>query len=160
MCMSPQPTIQHLPHPRATSAAWDVIPPLAVRIASAACIPCTSSGDVSSRIRITSSPFWCQDSASSAVKVNRPLAPPGPAGSPLANTLAVFSDSGSIIGWSNSSSCSGLTRSKAVFLFISPSSTMSTAILMAAEPLRFPTRVCSIQRRPSCMVNSISCISL
>ena len=33
------PTIQHFPHPLATRAAWEVIPPLAVKIASAACIP-------------------------------------------------------------------------------------------------------------------------
>ena len=44
-------TIQHFPHPRATRAACDVIPPRAVSIPSAARIPSTSSGLVSSRTR-------------------------------------------------------------------------------------------------------------
>ena len=45
--------MQHLPQPRATSAAWLVMPPLAVRIACAACMPWTSSGLVSARTRMT-----------------------------------------------------------------------------------------------------------
>ena len=50
---APAPTMQHLPQPRATSAAWLVMPPRAVRMPSAARIPSTSSGLVSSRTRIT-----------------------------------------------------------------------------------------------------------
>lgn len=45
--ISAHPEMQHFPHPRATTAAWDVMPPLAVRIPAAACIPPTSSGLVS-----------------------------------------------------------------------------------------------------------------
>ncbi len=144
-----QPTMQHLPQPRATSAAWDVMPPLAVRIASAACMPWTSSGDVSSLIKMTCSPFLCHASASSAVKTTRPVAPPGPAGNPFANRVASFSDSASSMGWSNSSNCSGWTRMMAVCLSINPSLAISTAILIAAEPFRFPILVWSIHSRPS-----------
>jgi len=43
--------------PRATTAAWDVAPPREVRIPLAAIMPCTSSGAVSTRTRITSSPL-------------------------------------------------------------------------------------------------------
>ena len=39
MFNSLHPTIQHFPHPLATRAACEVIPPRAVKIASAACIP-------------------------------------------------------------------------------------------------------------------------
>ena len=41
------PETQHFPQPRATTAAWEVMPPLAVRIPTAACMPPTSSGLVS-----------------------------------------------------------------------------------------------------------------
>lgn len=45
--ISEHPETQHFPQPRATTAAWDVIPPLAVNIPAAACMPPTSSGLVS-----------------------------------------------------------------------------------------------------------------
>ncbi len=48
--------MQHLPHPRATTAAWLVLPPVAVRIPCATYMPPTSSGLVSRRTRITFSP--------------------------------------------------------------------------------------------------------
>ena len=89
--ISLQPTIQHLPQPLATNAACEVIPPLAVNIASAACIPWTSSGEVSSLTRMTCSPLFFHSSASSAVNTTLPLAPPGPAGSPFVNLVALSS---------------------------------------------------------------------
>ena len=92
-----QPTIQHFPHPLATSAACDVMPPLAVKIAFAACIPCTSSGEVSFLTKITSSPFLAHSSAVSAENTTWPTPPPGPAGRPFANNSASFSDEGSTI---------------------------------------------------------------
>ena len=141
ICSSLHPTIQHLPHPRATRAAWDVIPPFAVKIASAACMPWTSSGDVSSLIKITFSPSLCHCSASSAVNTALPDAPPGPAGSPFPKRGALFSDSESSMGWRSSSSCSGFTRKRAVSLSIIPSLFISTAIFIAADPFRFPTLV-------------------
>ena len=49
----PHPTTQGLPMPRATTAAWLVMPPRAVRMPSAACMPWMSSGLVSTRTRIT-----------------------------------------------------------------------------------------------------------
>ena len=45
------------PMPRATTAAWLVMPPRAVRMPSAACMPWMSSGLVSMRTRITASPL-------------------------------------------------------------------------------------------------------
>ena len=53
---SPAPATQGLPMPRATTAAWLVMPPRAVRMPSAACMPWMSSGEVSTRTRITFSP--------------------------------------------------------------------------------------------------------
>ena len=53
---SPAPATQGLPMPRATTAAWLVMPPRAVRMPSAACMPWMSSGVVSMRTRITFSP--------------------------------------------------------------------------------------------------------
>ena len=50
------PTTAGLPQPRATTAAWLTRPPRAVRMPSAASMPCTSSGEVSLRTRITCSP--------------------------------------------------------------------------------------------------------
>ena len=62
------PTTAGLPHPRATTAAWLTSPPRAVRIPSAASIPCTSSGEVSERTSTTRSPRSTAASASSAVR--------------------------------------------------------------------------------------------
>ncbi len=67
--ISPHPDTQHVPIPLATTAAWLVIPPLAVRIPCDTCIPSMSSGDVSSLTRITCfSPFANASAAASAVK--------------------------------------------------------------------------------------------
>ena len=102
--ISPAPTMQHIPHPLATNAAWEVIPPLEVRIAIEALMPSTSSGFVSSLTSTTFSPLASQSTASCAVKTAFPVAPPGPAGSPLASKLVLFSASGSTIGCKSSSS--------------------------------------------------------
>jgi hypothetical protein len=56
MRQSPAPATQGLPMPRATTAAWLVMPPVEVRMPSAACMPWMSSGEVSRRTRITFSP--------------------------------------------------------------------------------------------------------
>src|SRR6185436_694427 len=66
--------------PRATTAAWLVIPPRAVRIPRAAFMPWMSSGEVSARTRITALPCPARRSASSALKTTCPLAAPGRAG--------------------------------------------------------------------------------
>ena len=62
------PTTAGVPHPRATTAAWLTSPPREVRMPLATIIPWTSSGLVSLRTRMTSSPFFAAASASSAVK--------------------------------------------------------------------------------------------
>ncbi len=53
---SSAPHTQVLPIPRATTAAWLVLPPREVRMPSAAIIPFRSSGLVSRRTRMTFSP--------------------------------------------------------------------------------------------------------
>src|SRR6476659_4898979 len=68
--------------PRATTAAWLVIPPRAVSTARAATMPWKSSGVVSSRTRITASPFALRRSAVSGSNTALPLAAPGLAGRP------------------------------------------------------------------------------
>ena len=58
--------------PRATTAAWLVMPPRVVRMPRAACIPWMSSGLVSMRTRITASPRAASASASSAENTTLP----------------------------------------------------------------------------------------
>ena len=54
--ISPQPETQQVPMPRATTAAWEVMPPRTVRMPCAASMPSMSSGEVSRRTRTTFSP--------------------------------------------------------------------------------------------------------
>jgi len=157
---APAPTMQHFPQPRATKAACEVIPPRAVKIPSAARIPSTSSGLVSSRTNNTFSPLRCHSTASSAVKTTLPTAAPGPAGNPLTKGWAPFNIAGLMIGCNNSSSWAGSRRKTAVFSSIRPSANISIAIFKAAVPVRFPTRHCNMNNLPSWIVNSMSSISL
>ena len=160
MMSSPAPDTQHLPMPRATTAACEVMPPRAVRIPSAAFMPLRSSGEVSMRTRMTFRPSRFHLAASSAKKTTSPVAAPGEAGRPLVSTLAFFIAVASNTGWSSSSSLAGSHRSTAVFSSMSPSASMSIAILSMAAPVRLPLRVWSIHSLPSCMVNSRSCMSV
>ena len=98
--IAPQPDTQHVPIPRATTAACDVMPPRTVSIPCAACIPSISSGDVSSLTRITLSPLPPLPSslASSAVNTILPAAAPGDAGSASPTTSPSFNASESNIG--------------------------------------------------------------
>ena len=143
MRTSPAPATQGLPMPRATTAAWLVMPPVEVRMPSAACMPWMSSGLVSRRTRITFSPVRACFSASSAVNTTLPEAAPGDAGKPLGDHLALRP-------WDRASGCrswsseAGTMRATASFLSIRPSRTMSTAILSAALAVRLPLRVCSM----------------
>ena len=122
-------------------------------------MPSTSSGFVSSLTNTTFSPLASQSTASCAVKTAFPVAPPGPAGSPLASKLVLFSAPGSTIGCKSSSSCEGATLPIAVFSSISFSFTISDAILIAAGPFLFPILHCNIHNFPDWMVNSISNMS-
>ncbi len=161
--ISPAPTMQVLPMPRATTAACDVMPPRVVRIPTAACMPAMSSGEVSSRTRTTGSPLAARATACGAVSATRPQAAPGPAGRPLPSrrpslTAAAFSFVGKI-GASSCTSCSGSTRATASSALMRPSSTMSVATRTAAKPVRFPLRVWSRKSLFSSIVNSRSCMS-
>ncbi len=153
--MLPAPETQHLPIPRATTAACEVIPPLAVRIPLAMFMPSRSSGEVSILTRIDLGNF----SASSAKNTTCPLAAPGDAASPFVISLLFSNEFSSNTGCSNSSSLLGSTLRMAVFSSIEPSLSISMAILTIAAPVRFPLRVCSNQSFPSWIVNSRSCIS-
>ncbi len=141
-----QPATQHFPMPRATTAAWEVIPPREVSIPAAACIPSISSGLVSCLTRITGSPPLAALTAASAVKYIAPDAAPGDAGSPRAMTS--YSALGSRRGCNNWSSCAGSSRIIASSLVISFSLTISTAIFNAACTVLLPVRVCSMYNFP------------
>ena len=136
-----QPATHGLPIPRATTAACEVMPPCAVRMPFAWSRPWMSSGVVSQRTRITSSPAWPRSSAESASSTALPDAAPGEAFSPRAATST--SAFGSIIGCSSWSSWPASIRATASSREINPSSTIDTAERRAAVAVRFAERVCS-----------------
>mmetsp|Transcript_6732 Transcript_6732/g.26194 ORF Transcript_6732/g.26194 Transcript_6732/m.26194 type:complete len:276 (-) Transcript_6732:1205-2032(-) len=138
---SEHPDTHVLPHPRATTAAWLVMPPLAVRIPSAAFIPPTSSGEVSTRTRMHFLPCELSSSAVSVSKTTWPTAAPGDAGRPTPMTSAAYADSSLNCGWRSWSTCVGSTICTARCLSIMPSSTRSTAIFTAPAPVRLPLLV-------------------
>ena len=70
------------------------MPPVAVSMPLAACMPPTSSGLVSLLTSITLLPSAVQLSASLAVKTTLPEAAPGTAGLPMANRLSLSSSPG------------------------------------------------------------------
>ena len=142
MRTSPAPATQGLPMPRATTAAWLVMPPRAVTIPRAASMPRMSSGEVSSRTRITAPLVPPCSSASAAVKTILPVAAPGEAGRPVAITSRA--EVGSMVGCRSWSSEAGSTRITASSLLIRPSDARSTATFSAALAVRLPLRVCSM----------------
>ncbi len=150
----PAPDTQGLPMPRATTAACEVMPPRAVKIPSAACMPWMSSGEVSTRTRITLRPAALAASASSESSTISPIAAPGEAGKPEAITRR--SALGSIVGCNSWSSEAGSIRPTASSSVMRPSAAKSTAIFKAAFAVRLPLRVCNIQSLPRSMVNSTS----
>ena len=79
----PAPTMDGFPICRPTTAAWEVIPPVAVRMPCDTNMPWMSSGTVSRRTRMTGLPCCVHSTASSAENTTCPLAAPGEAGSPL-----------------------------------------------------------------------------
>ena len=143
------PTTQDLPMPRATTAAWDVMPPRAVSTPSAACMPWMSSGEVSIRTRITFSPALARASASSALKTRCADGGAGRGRQPSGDHLARGRRdraSGAAAGRGTPGRPAGPTASSRV---ISRSRAMSTAIFTAACAVRLPLRVCSSQSGPS-----------
>ena len=134
--------------PRATTAAWLVMPPRVVRMPRAACMPWMSSGLVSIRTRITASPRLAQLSASSAENTTLPEAAPGEAGRPRASTVILAA--GSSIGCSSWSSEFGLDaadRLVAVDDALPRPATPRSSAPPAA--VRLPVRVCSIHSLPA-----------
>ena len=81
---SPAPTTQHLPQPRATTAACEVRPPREVSTPCAECMPATSSGEVSARTRMTASSRRAMSTAFSGSNTTLPTAAAGVAGRPVA----------------------------------------------------------------------------
>ena len=154
-----QPQTQHLPIPRATTAACDVIPPLSVTIASELTIPSISSGEVSSRTNTTASVF-AASTASSAEKYILPTAAPGDAARPWVSSLAPFKLFSSNVACRSLLISSVPTLKIASSLLIIPSSTKDTATSTTALGVLLALRVWSIYNFPSSIVNSISCISL
>ena len=146
------------PMPRATTAACEVLPPRLVSTPRATIIPCRSSGVVSLRTRMTSSPRSAHSTAVAQSKTALPTAAPGEAFMPLARRVrsAFSSNRGNI----RLASCSPLTRRRASSMSMRPSSAMCTAIRNAASGVRFPTRVWSIHSLPRSTVNSMSHMSL
>ena len=151
---SSAPQTQVLPMPRATTAAWEVLPPRAVSTPSAATMPGRSSGLVSRRTRMTLWPSAARETASSLSKTMPPTAAPGEAGMALVSS----SRSTSVANCGNISlvSCSPVTRVRASSRVMSFSSTSWLATRKAAAAVRLPTRVCSSHSLPRSMVNSMS----
>mmetsp|Transcript_6723 Transcript_6723/g.17218 ORF Transcript_6723/g.17218 Transcript_6723/m.17218 type:complete len:430 (-) Transcript_6723:1213-2502(-) len=156
---SEQPDTHVLPQPRATTAAWLVMPPRAVRMPSAAFMPPTSSGEVSTRTRMHFLPCAFRSSAVCVSNTTCPTAAPGEAGRPTPMTSAAYAASSLNCGCSSWSMCVGSTILMACLMSIMPSATRSTAIFTAPAPVRLPPRVCSMYSCPSCTVNSMSCMS-
>ena len=143
--------------PRATTAAWLVLPPRLVKMPWAAIMPCRSSGLVSRRTRITFSPRAASSTARSESNTTLPTAAPGDALTPVVSfvTLVLSSNRGNM----RRASSSPETRASASFMSMRPSSTNCRAMRKAAAAVRLPTRVCSIHSLPRSTVNSMSHMS-
>ncbi|MBA7616525.1 hypothetical protein ES703_23821 [subsurface metagenome] len=143
--ISSAPATHGFPQPLATTAAWEVPPPCWVRNALETIIALTSWGVVSGLTMITLSPAFPLSSALSALKMAMPEAAPGEAFNPTVSrsplASAAFLDAGSNWGWRSWSMLSGVILMRAVSLSMSPSLTMSTAVLMAALAVLLPVRV-------------------
>ncbi len=140
--ISSAPTMHGFPMPLVTTAAWLVIPPLAVSTPSAAAIPAMSSGVVSGLTSITFSPLRFASCASATVNASFPIAAPGEAARPFANGLSFAL--GSICLYRSCSSCCGSILSNASSFVISPSFTRSVATFTAASAVLFPVLVWSM----------------
>ena len=139
---APAPDTHGLPIPRATSAAWEALPPSAVRMPCAAWKPATSSASVNGRTRITARPASAAATASAAVNTISPLAAPGDAATPLASTSKSASRANA--GCSSASSLPASIVAIAAGLSSRPSSTASTANRTAACAGRLALRVWSM----------------
>ncbi len=132
MASAPAPTIDGLPIWRPTTAACEVMPPVAVRMPCDTNMPWMSSGAVSLRTSRTFLPALVSSTACSEVNTAWPDAAPGEAGRPLVTTGSFFHSAGSNTGASSCDSASGSTRSSASRGFSSFSATKSVAMRTAA----------------------------
>ena len=121
-----------LPIWRPTTAACDVMPPVAVSTPCDTNMPWMSSGTVSLRTSTTFLPCSVHATASSAVKTSCPEAAPGDAGRPLVATGIAFHSFGSNTGDSSCDSDDGSTSSSPSLGFSSFSATRSVAMTTAA----------------------------
>lgn len=151
------PTMQHLPIPRATTAAWLVMPPLAVRMPCAFAMPATSFGEVSDLMSITFSPLSFARIAFFELNTALPVAAPGDAARPFAMTFIGYF--GSMVGNRSCSSWFGAILKMASSFFIICSFTMSTAIFTADVAVLLPVLVCNMYSFWFSIVNSMSCMS-
>ena len=153
---SPTPQTAAMPQPRATSAAWLTMPPVAVTMPADFTIPCTSSGDVVGRTRITLLPpsaiaatrsgMQADDAARDTGRRRDAGCDGGRAGAHAADRLKLPQLLARERRTASSRAISA-RRSLAI----------STAIRAAAAIAeRLPTRTCRICSRPSCTVNSTS----
>ena len=141
--------------PRATTAAWLVLPPREVSTPWAAIMPCRSSGLVSRRTRMTFSPAAAHATAVRESNTALPTAAPGEAEIALVSSV-MPSPEVSKRGNISRASSSPVTRVSASSRSIMPWFTSCVAMRKAAAAVRLPTRVCSIQSLPRSMVNSMS----
>ena len=154
--ISDAPTTQGKPRPRPITAAWLVTPPRSVSTATTECIPRISSGPVSRRTNTAASPRAALAWASEAVKTIFPVAAPGLAAIPLANT--VRGALGATCRCNSSDNAFGSTRINASSRGMIPSLAKSTAICTAALEDRTIRTASKIANLPLSSVNSI-CIS-
>ena len=161
---SSQPTMHGLPSPRVTTAAWLVIPPRLVSTPCDLMMPCTSSGLVCWRTRITRCPPSSTAAARSGSITTTPETAPGEAPTPSASrrpsfTAAAFA-SVTKCGISTAETSPASTRPSACSCVSTPSPASSTAIRTAAAAVRLAERVCRMYSFPRSTVNSMSCTSL
>ncbi len=131
------------PMPRATTAAWLVMPPRAVTMPRAASMPRMSSGEVSSRTRITASPAEPQPLGLVGGEHDLAGGRAGRRRQALGDHVAVGAPdrwSGAAAGRARPARRASPPRSR----LIRPSSAMSTATFSAALAVRLPLRVCSM----------------
>ena len=160
MAMSPQPETQQVPMPRATTAAWEVMPPRTVRMPWAAFMPVdvlgrgleTDENDLLAALLPLDGVVGGENdlAAGSARAGAEALAHRVRPWRALRRRTA---------GGAGCQGCCGSIIRTACFSSIMPSSTRSHAILSAACAVRLPLRVWSMKSLPFSTVNSMSCIS-
>ncbi len=140
--------------PRATTAAWEVSPPVAVTMPSATFRPSMSSGVVSWRTRMVLMPWAASSSACSAKNTACPTAEPGEAGRPLVSGGGASALSST--GCRYSSITLGWISPNASRSSHTPSSCRSSAMRRLALAVRVAGRLSSSASEPFSMANCTS----